>query len=352
MAGQSCFFRTNTSEGGISHLPELGAPDDDGPLRVIYIKSGYGGAASRLIGEAARLAQEQGRAPEVHWDAPGRERRCGLRARELCLIDAEYPYCLETKLPGAGEELFSLDACRDNARLRGQREALRQLHNTWRRELARAGRFLRAARAMKKDMNFVVAGTLDIPKIEHYASRFAARRFPAPNGRVGTEARRFLTAVTGQGLLLRRSGLEQDYQAAVIMEDEYGVAPILWNLLRGYALGNGIDVISCPCALFPGGEPEHLLLPGIGLACFTANRRHPIELTGAQRIQAGRFFDKESLKEHRCRMRFCRRTMRELLAEAYQAQAQAEAARATLDAIYAQAELPGAIENAAKALLA
>ena len=351
---QSCFFRTNTSEGGVSYLPELGFQDDESQPpqnRVVYIKSGYGGAASRLIGEAARLAAEQGGAPEVHWDAPGRERRCAMRLDHLCLIDAEYPYCLDAKLPGAGEELFSLDTCRDNTRLRAEREMLQQLQNTWRRELARAGRFLRAARAMKKDMNFVAAETLDLPKMERYASRFAVRRFPAPNGHVGRESRRFLTAVTGQGLLLRRSGLEQGYQNAVIMEDEYGIAPILWNLLRGYALGNGIDAISCPCVLFPRGEPEHLLLPGIGLACFTANRRHPIEMDGAQRIQAGRFFDKEALREHRCRMRFCRRTLRELLAEAYQAQAQAEEARAALDEIFAGAELPGAVENAAQLLL-
>ena len=363
MSNHSCFFRTNTSEGGISHLPELGRTEEyEGPkehdkqasaLRVVYIKSGYGGAASRLMGVAAQLAQERGDAPHVHWDAPGKERRCAvyLPQHNLSLIDAEYPYCLETALPGAGEELLSLDCCRDNGVLREQRDELLQLQNTWRQELLRAGRFLRAGRAMKKDMRFTAAEAMDLPKIERYASRFAARRFSVPNGRVGRESRRFLTAVTGQGLLLRRSGLEQEYPNAVVMEDEYGAAPILWDLLRGYALGNGIDVISCPCVLFPNGEPEHLLLPSLGLACFTANRRHPIEINGAVRIQAGRFFDKDALKERQCRMRFCRRTMRELLAEAYQAQAAADSARAELDAVYEDAENPGQVEEVARGLL-
>jgi len=357
LSNHSCFFRTNTSEGGISRLPELGRTEEIGgqgdALRVIYIKSGYGGAASRLMGEAAQLALDRGDAPHVHWDAPGKERRCAVvfPQHNLCLMDAEYPYCLETKLPGAGEELLSLDSCRDNGALREQREELQRLQNSWRQELLRAGRFLRAARAMKKDMRFSAAEAMDLPKLERYASRFAARRFSVPNGRVGKESRRFLTAVTGQGLLLRRSGLEQEYPNAVIMEDEYGAAPVLWNLLRGYALGNGIDVISCPCVLFPHGEPEHLLLPGLGLACFTANRRHPIEINGAARMQAGRFFDKEALKERQCRMRFCRRTMRELLAEAYQAQAAADEARAALDVIYESAEVPGKVEEAARGLL-
>jgi hypothetical protein len=168
---------------------------------------------------------------------------------------------------------------------------------------------------------------------------------------VGHESRRFLTAVTAQGLLLRRSGLEAIYTDAVVLEDESGVAaPLLWNLLRAYAMGTGLDVISCPCPLFPHGEPEHLLVPSLGLCCVTANRRHPIDFEGAQRMRASRFFRKEALQEHRCRLRFCRRTMRELLGEAYQAQAAADHLRAQIDAVYAEALLPGAAEAAALAL--
>jgi len=350
-AEHCCFLRTNTAEGCVTHLPELCPPGDG--WRIILLKSGHGGAADTLISTLSGLAEADGQPAQTFWDAPGRERRCALRLPEekLCVLEAGAPYSLEAKLPGAGEELLSLDACRDNALLRARREDLRTLINAWERELLRVSRFLRAARAMKKDMAFVVGETLDVPKIERYASRFAARRFPPPNGHIGHESHRFLTAVTGQGLLLRRSGLEAMYTDTVVLEDETGVAaPLLWNLLRAYAMGNGLDVISCPCPLSPRGEPEHLLVPSLGLCCVTANRRHPIGFEGAQRMQAARFFRKEALQEHRCRLRFCRRTMRELLGEAYQAQAAADHLRTQIDAIYAQALLPGAAEDAASAL--
>ena len=68
-------------------------------------------------------------------------------------------------------------------------------------------------------------------------------------------------------------------------------------------------------------------------------------------FQAARFFQKEALAEHRCRLRFCRRTMRELLGEAYQAQAAAEQAKTALDAAYAEALLPGAVEKLAGEIL-
>lgn len=351
MAEHCCFLRSNTAEGCVSHLPGLCPPEDG--WRVILLKSGYGGAADALLAELCRLAEAGGSYAESFWDAPGRERRCAMRLPEqkLCLLEADAPYSLEAKLPGAGEEIFSLDSCRNNALLRTQREELQQLRSAWKRELLRAGRFMRAARAMKKDMAFVLSDGLDMPKIERYASRFAARNFPAPTGTIGRESRRFLTSVTGQGLLLRRSGLETACRQTVVLEDEAGVAaPALWNLLRAYAIGNGLDVISCPCVLLPQGEPEHLLVPSLGLCCVTANRRHPIAFEGAQRMQASRFFDKEALQEHRCRLRFCRRTVRELLGEAYQAQAAAEALRVQLDEVYAKALLPGAAQQAAKSI--
>jgi len=367
MAEHCCFLRTNTAEGCVTHLPDLCPPEEgflcppeEGLLcppeegwRVLLLKSGHGGAADALLAALGELAESGGHPAHTFWDAPGRERRCALRlpAQKVCILEAEAPYSLEAKLPGAGEELLSLDACRDNALLRAQISELRSLHGAWQRELLRAGRFMRAARAMKKDMAFVTGETLDIPKIERCASRLAARRFPPPNGHVGRESRRFLTAVTGQGLLLRRSGLEASYSEYVVLEDDAGVAaPLLWNLLRSYALGNGLDVVSCPCLLSPHGEPEHLLVPALGLCCVTANRRHPIDFDGAQHMQAARFYRKEALQEHRCRLRFCRRTMRELLAEAYQAQAAADNLRTQIDAIYAGALLPGAAREAAASL--
>ena len=351
-AEQCCFLRTNTAEGGVSQLADLCAAEDG--WRVVYIKGGLGGAAAALLAALAEQATTRGEPAESFWDAPGRERRCALRLpeRKLALADAELPWPLHAKLPGAGEELLSLDHCRDNALLREQRGELQQLFTTWQCEQQRAERFLRAARAMKRDMAFVAGETLDVAKIERFASRLAARRFPAPNGHVGRESRRFMTAITGQGLLLRRSVLCEACPESVVLEDEYGVAaPLLWNLVRGYALGNGLDVISCPCLLYPGGEPEHLIVPELGLACVTANRRHPVDFDNARHVQASRFFSKEALRDHRCRLRFCRRTMRELLAEAYQAQDSAEATRAAIDGIYAKATVPGAVEEAAEALL-
>jgi hypothetical protein len=346
-----CFLRSNTAEGCVTHLLSL-RPADAG-WRCVLLKSGHGGAAAALLEALCQLALQTDSPAESFWDAPGRERRCAVRlpARKLCVLDAEVPYALEAKLPGGGEEVLSLDDCRDNALLRAQCKELTRLHAAWLRELTRAARFIKAARAIKRDMAFVASESLDLAKVERFASRFALRHFLPPNGRIGHETRRFLTTITGQGLLLRRSSLEAAYADTVVLEDEYGAtAPALWNLVRGYALGNGLNVISCPCSLFPAETPEHLLIPALKLCCVTSNRRHPIHFENARHMQASRFLQKEALRAHRGRLRFCQRTMRELLAEAYAAQAAAAQVKAGMDQIYAQALRPGAVERLAAKL--
>jgi len=350
-AEHCCFLRTNTAQGGVTQLAQLAA---NGEHRVLYIKGGHGAAAAALLAALDELAKEKGTPAESFWDAPGRERRCAvvLPTRNLVVVDAEAPWSLEPKLPGAGEELLSLDGCRDNATLREQRDELQQLTTQWQAQLARVAQFMKAARAIKHDMTHVASETLNLSKIERYASRFAQKHFAAPNGKVGLEQRRFLTAVTGKGLLLRSSVLAETCSQAVILDDENGVAaPLLWELVRSYALGNGVDCISCPCLLDPAAAPEHLIFPQLGLACITSNLRHPIKLENAQHITAARFIEKSALHAHKNRLRFCRRAMRELLAEAYEAQAAADGFRAELDAIYADALIPGAVVEIAKSLL-
>lgn len=350
-AEHCCFLRTNTAQGSVTQLAELSARDD---LRTLYIKGGHGGAAAALLAALADYAAKTEATAESFWDAPGRERRCAVLLLEhnLAVIDAETPWPLEPKLPGAGEELLSLESCFDNNLLREQRDDLLQLNTQWLHQLARVAQFLRSARAIKRDMTHVAGETLDSNKIERFASRFAQKHFDSPSGKVGLEHRRFLTAVTGKGLLLRSSVLAECCGQAIILDDENGIAaPLLWQLVRSYALGNGVDCISCPCLLDPSDHPEHLIFPQLELACITSNLRHPIKLENAQHISATRFIEKSALQAHKNRLRFCRRAMRELLAEAYEAQAAADAFRAKIDAIYAAALIPGAVEELAKTLL-
>ncbi len=350
-AEQCVFLRSNSAGGCVSFLRDLSGG------RVVLLRSGHGGAAAALLRQLAKRAETSGQKPQLVFEDGGRDRPCALCLPDggkgaVCFLEAETPYILEARLCGGGEEMFSLDACRDNALLRQRREELAQASANWQRELQHAARFLRAAAAMKRNMAVVAAETLDIVKIKQFASRLAARRLPPPNGHVGRENRRFLTGLTGQGLLMRASSLASQFPESVVLEDDTGVAaPLLWDLLRAYALGNGQDVISCPCLLAPEAPPEHLLFPELGLACYTANRRHPIAPEGAQRVLAGRFYARESLQAHRCRLRFCRRALGDLLKEAYQAQTAAEEAKAAMDDIYAAALLPGAIEHSAEQLL-
>ncbi|MDR1464316.1 MAG: hypothetical protein LBJ11_03325 [Oscillospiraceae bacterium] len=335
---QQLFIRTATAQGIASELPTLYHPQEG--WRAWLCRGGLGGGTEAFLRRMADLAQTAGRRVECFPDARGGDSLCAVRLpdEKFCFLDADGPGAWDLRCPGACEETVALNVFWHKPILQERRGEILRLMADLHREQARCVRFLKAARAIKRDMAFVAAGCTDAGKVERYAARFAARHFPAPSGRVGLESRRFLTAVTGQGLLLRRAAVLDICPTVFLFEDDCGAAvPGILSILRAYALGNGLDVFQCPCLLDPDGPPEHLLLPQLGLALLSVNRRHPIDLEGAQRVLSSRFLEKEDLRAHRCRLSFCRRTLHELLEEAYEAAAAAERTRASLDEIYAAA---------------
>jgi hypothetical protein len=333
---QNLFLRSNTAEGCMTFAADLYAPRTAG-FRAVLLKSVAGGTATAFMKTLVEKAAAAELTSTVFWEAPGKEKLAAVifPQPKLVVLDADAPYALEPKLSGAIETVLSFDVCRDAKKLAAVTGTLEELSADATRERERITRFLRASRAMKRDVRFVSEESVDRTKIERYASRFAAKNFPKPVGRVGKESKRFLSSLSGQGLLLRRSGITQTCGKVIIFEDDFGVtAPILLDLIRGYALGNGLDVVSCPCLLDPKNGPEHLIVPAADVACITANKRHPIDVENAEHILAARFMEKDLLRTHRSRLNFCRRTMREMLAEAYAGKDALDKSNAAIDRIY------------------
>lgn len=76
-------------------------------------------------------------------------------------------------------------------------------------------------------------------------------------------------------------------------------APLLLGELRQLALAAGLDVISCPCPLFPFGRIEHLFLPELDLGFMMFNRFHSVTLTPERTIHARRFTDLEMIRSRK-----------------------------------------------------
>ena len=158
------------------------------------------------------------------------------------------------------------------------------------------------------------------------AARIAAREFGCHSGAPGKERRRFLSAVTPEGIVTFHETIQALCPRIYAVEDEHGAASrLLLGDLRRRALDAGLDIVSCACPLPPHDKLEHLLIPSLGLGFTTSNTWHKADFPVYRRIHAARFTDTEGLRSKRQILSFNRRAARELLNEAIQIAADAKA---------------------------
>ena len=89
----------------------------------------------------------------------------------------------------------------------------------------------------------------------------------------------------------------------VVFRDDYGaVSRLLLELIRAEALARGYHIITCPCAMHPEDQIDHIFIPALRLAFLTDNLWHPIQLPGVQAVRCTRFVDRENLSGFRALM--------------------------------------------------
>lgn len=318
------FLGANTPFGFHSLYNELYDPADG--WRAYILKGGPGTGKSTFMKHIAERCDEAGVAYEVIRCASDPASLDALRipSAKICIADGTAPHIIDPHYPGAVETVLDLSRFWDDAILRAHREEIIALTNENSAQHKKCVRFLQAAESLSRDVRRLALSCTDTSKAERYASRLASRKFGPPRGTVGMETKRFLSAVTPDGISIHHNTLETLCDDILVIDDIYGaVSSLLVGCLRRYALGTGLDVISCPCALHSDCGAQHIIIPELRFAVLTSNVYHRFE--GTSTVHASRFTDSTALKAHRSRIAFSRRTARELLEEA------AHATRSALD---------------------
>ncbi|MCL2509092.1 MAG: hypothetical protein FWF05_07950 [Oscillospiraceae bacterium] len=311
------YLAANTAKGFYSLFDEL--YDPFGGWRAYILKGGPGTGKSSMMKAIAAACAKEGLVPERIWCSSDPQSLDALIFHDvkICVADGTPPHTVEPKFPGAVETLVNLGGFWDAEKLFQRRKSIIGLTAECASLHKRCARFLLAAESLDRDVKRIAAACVDLEKLARYASRLAGRKFGAPRGRVGTESRRFLGAVTPKGTDFFEDTVTRLCTDVMIAEDEYGaVSSLLLSDLRRYALGNGLDVISCPCVLDPDGPPEHLFVPETGFGIVTCKSFHRFDFPGAQKVRYARFTDTAGLRERKCRVNFSLRTEKELLEEA------------------------------------
>lgn len=310
------FLGANTPKGFVSLFGELYNPSEN--WRVYILKGGPGTGKSGFMRKIASAVEEAGYEAEYIICSSDPDSLDGVIFPQLkaCIADGTPPHVLEPRYPGAVEEIVNLGQFWNSEKLAESADSIRAADCQVKNCHQRCVGFLNAASSLQNDSARIVSECTDFDKIAVYASRFATREFGVSRGKIGKETKRFLSAVTPKGVFMNYDTIKSQCSRVIAVYDEYGAASAqLLKLLRGYALGIGLDTTVCCCPTNPD-KIEHLIIPEKELCIFTSNSYHPAPPEADRKIHTRRFSDSEELRAHRHRLHFNSRASAELIDEA------------------------------------
>ena len=302
-------------------------------MQMYLIKSGPGCGKSTLMKRLAVKAEQKGEPIQRIHCASDPDSLDGVifLDKRAAIVDATAPHVMEPDAPGAEEQVVSLYHTLDADALHAHADEVKRLfaQNTALR--SRAARYIASAGSLLLDSRRAEACSANFEKVRRYVKRLCTRLLPRTEG-TASEELRLLSAITPKGMVFYRGTVEALADRYVVFRDDYGaVSRLLLELIRAEALARGYHIITCPCAMHPEDQIDHIFIPALRLAFLTDNLWHPIQLPG---VQAVRCVDRENLSGFRARLRFNDRAASELIDQAVALMAQAKNCHDELETYY------------------
>lgn len=334
----SSFLGANTPSGFVSLFDELYNPYTSS--RALIIKGGPGTGKSTLMKKFADECTKKGYSTEKVYCSSDPDSLDAVIVPEidLCIADGTSPHLIEPKFPGACENIINTGEFWDEKLLCEKGAAIRSLtlENSLRHRTS--SKYLAAAGSLNDENIHLMSKYIDMEKVRNFAYRFTARELPKKKGCVpGKRYRRFLSAITPEGLVFKEDTVKALCFRVIGISDEYGNSgALLLNMISDNAVRNGYDVILCQCPMRPHGECEHIIIPEKGIALISIKSMHGFDLEFDRIIHSKRFLY-DGYKKHLPFLRLNRRLIKELIAESISQLRSAKEIHDELEKIYLQA---------------
>ena len=314
----SFFFGANNKSGYCSLYKELYDPYEKG--NHIILKGGPGTGKSTLMKKMANKLYNEGYYVEQGCCSADPNSLDVVYAPELSfsIFDGTAPHTFDPTMPGVSEHILDLSVAWDKEYLQKHSEEIGMLTKSNKELHAKASDYLKVASLFESQAVVLCNGDLDREKIKRFAIRLANREIPTRrNVERGRELKRFLSAVSPEGIVVQHDSVVALAEKIITIHDEYGTAsPYIVSFIGDYALNMGYDVYKCYCPLFPKFKVEHIIIPQLSLAIFTENNYHKSIDESSKRIHATRFCYKDDIQKHQEKLNFYKKAKKEFVDEA------------------------------------
>lgn len=338
VSSSSFFLGASTPAGFHSLFSELHSPEDGQTLYIL--KGGPGTGKSTFMKKIAAECEKRGHYYErIHCSSdPKSLDAVIIPSLKVSIADGTAPHVLEPKYPGISEKLIDLGVFRDDGILNKNRDRVIELTDENKEQHKSCTAFLSAAKSAANDNTAVALSALRIARVHKFAEKLAEAKLIAGSDKRTVLKKRFLSALTPEGLVIFRDSFSGLCENKVILQDSFGcAASVIIKILALRAQELGIGGIISYCPLSPEMKPEHLIFPELSLGFYTANRHHPDDFGKVLNIDCKRLYDTDILSRHKNRIAFNNRSKDELITAAINKLAAAKHIHDELEKYYIEA---------------
>lgn len=315
--GTAFFLGANNKAGYCSLFDEVYSPYENGCRYIL--KGGPGTGKSTFMKKAAEKLESRGLFTERCYCSADPNSLDAIIAPEIkfSIFDGTAPHTFDPTLPGVTEHIINLGEALDTSYLAKLRVEIGELTKSISLCHKKASEYLYYASRFHSENVSLVAPGASLEKLAAFLNRLSKRKLPGSKNGKGCVKKRFLSAVTPDGITVMYDTLNSLCDEIITFRDRYGaLSPAVMGFLSIEAQKKGYTVYECYCPLFPYSAPEHLIIPEARLCFFTENKYHRSLSDGEKTVNASRFFDGEELLSVKEKLTFAEKSKRELINEA------------------------------------
>ncbi len=316
--------------------------------QVVLLKGTPGCGKSTLIKKIAKYFTDKNSAAECIHCALSPYSLDGVICDEhnFVMLDATAPHEIEPKYPVAYEQILPLYYCLNAEKISAQRKEIIAKYKEKAVLYDRSLRYMAASASLLSDTSRTALTFINLAKAKDFAKALCRNYLPVRKNssdadivqsevlhknenslrslkesehKSAKEKKRFLSAITQEGLVYYDNTIKKLANNIIVLHDEYACASKqILEIMQKDALSKNYEIISCYCSLFAHDKIEHLIIPELSLAITTSNCHHKANFTKGQNlkvrnIHCDRFANKQSLQLRKKRLQFNKKTSCELL---------------------------------------
>lgn len=341
---KSYFAAANSRYGFVSFFDKIFTPEE---LDFLYIiKGGSGTGKSSMMKAIADKAKRLGEEVEYFYCSSDPKSLDGiiLKERRVGIIDGTAPHVYEPRLPGCFDEIINLGAFWDSKKLIESKEKIVDICNRKSRLYTQAYSYLSVAGKLEGVCDSIMQPSIKKDKLSKWAQRFLMRCTP---GGTYTQKVRLTDAISSLG----RTHIDSYYKAAAehfIIADSLNISSFVFGALSNAAKEQRISMTASYDPL------DTTKINGIYFTDSSVSVTLKDSKAGTaydRVINTERFFDRESYRNVRQRVRFMNKCKVSMYESAVEVMKTTSALHSELEEIYCKAMNFDAKEEYTKALV-